>query len=378
MTTPNVPNARDAGMSVTPNMGTDASIPVIMPVAMGDCKATDAPRSCTYSVGCDGTQRCVGTSWGECEPPADRLDDPETCNGVDDNCNGMVDEMPAQPCYPPNTVGCTQNANGSFSCNGLCTAGTQQCVNGRLSADCNGPTTPTEDKCQLTGTLLDEDCDGTPDKGCNCTTERPCYTGGGTEGLGECRAGKQQCVGGMLDAVCVGQVSATVELCNGKDDDCNGMTDDVPGVGVECSVPNAKGICTAGTRKCVAGNTVPVCVAKNVAGTEICNTLDDDCNGVADDVPGLQTNASMCGGCGKPACTAAASSCCAGGCVDLQSDLKNCGMCGKSCATGETCSAGMCKAPVMGGAGASGASGSSGGAGASGMAGGAAGAGLSD
>jgi hypothetical protein len=68
-TTPNAPNGRDAGTAMT----MPANMTMTPPAATGDCKATDAPRSCPISAGCDGTQRCVGTSWGGCEAPADRL-----------------------------------------------------------------------------------------------------------------------------------------------------------------------------------------------------------------------------------------------------------------------------------------------------------------
>jgi hypothetical protein len=290
----------------------------------------------------------------------------------------MVDEIPPQPCYPPGTPGCTPNAGGQFSCKGLCHASSQACVNGKL-ADCVGATTPQpKDECQAPGVpAVDEDCNGAADDTCQCTEEKVCYTGGGMQGIGECRPGKLTCVNNQLGTQCVGEVRDSIEICNGKDDDCNGMTDDAFGVGIKCVVPNAKGVCSTGIAKCTSGSPTPVCVADKAASAEVCNGLDDDCNDMLDDVPGLQTNASMCGGCGKPACTAAASSCCAGGCVDLQTDLKNCGMCGKPCPAGNTCSVGRCQAPMMGGAGASGA-GASGGAGAGGMTGVAGASGASD
>jgi len=44
-------------------------------------------RACTTSCGSTGTQDCGSScSWGLCIPPA------ETCNGRDDNCDGLVDE----------------------------------------------------------------------------------------------------------------------------------------------------------------------------------------------------------------------------------------------------------------------------------------------
>jgi len=44
-------------------------------------------RSCTTSCDSTGTQACDSScAWGSCEPPS------ETCNGVDDDCDGEVDE----------------------------------------------------------------------------------------------------------------------------------------------------------------------------------------------------------------------------------------------------------------------------------------------
>lgn len=55
------------------------------------CSTTCSPgssRSCTTSCGSTGTQTCSsdGCSWGICVPPA------ESCNGLDDDCDGDVDE----------------------------------------------------------------------------------------------------------------------------------------------------------------------------------------------------------------------------------------------------------------------------------------------
>ena len=356
------------------NAGTDAGMTMKPPVMMGECKAGDAPRSCPIATGCGGTQRGVGTMWGDCEAPADRVNKAEACNGTDDNCNGMVDEQVMQPCYPAGMAGCTLNAEKKYDCKGPCLAGTQTCMNGVFGSCENAKTPAPMDICQPAGTpAMDEDCTGAADEMCECTGPKECYTGTGRPGVGVCKSGQQLCTNNHYEMVCTGEVRATLESCNGMDDDCNGTIDDVSGIGLSCSVPGAKGECIAGTSMCVAGSVTPKCVATNTTApsAETCNGKDDDCNGMTDDVPGLQTNASMCGGCGKPACTAAASSCCAGGCVDLQTDTKNCGMCGKPCGANETCAAGLCKPPVvMGGAGASGSSGGAGASGSSGMSGG--------
>jgi len=388
MSTPSTGGQGGRGGAGAPTGTGGAGMMSLPPPAMGDCKASDAPRSCVYSTGCMGTQRCAGTTWGACEPPAERLTMPETCDGVDNNCNGMVDEPGFRACVRAGTAGCTEDAAGKITCLGVCEAGSQQCVDGKWG-ECTGGTAPQPmEMCQGGGgTALDENCDGTADEGCNCTADMSCYNGRGMPGIGECRSGFLKCNDGRLDTQCVGEVRDSLEICNAKDDDCNGMTDDVLTVGFACQVPGARGRCVTGKLRCVTGSAIPQCVADNMATTESCNGDDDDCNGMTDDVPGLDTNVMMCGGCGRPACTAPNNACCASGCVNTQTDTRNCGMCGKTCAATETCTAGMCRAMPMGGAGSpaggagspaggAGASGSpSGGAGASGSAGGAAGTG---
>jgi hypothetical protein len=78
---------------------------------------------------------------------------------------------------------------------------------------------------------------------------------------------------------------AGVETCNGKDDDCNGMVDDnIAGTGSACST-GALGVCAAGTLSCQdagGGNFTIDCYANVAASAEICDGLDNDCNGVVD------------------------------------------------------------------------------------------------
>ena len=69
------------------------------------------------------------------------------------------------------------------------------------------------------------------------------------------------------------------ETCNTLDDDCDGSVDEGnPGGGAACST-GQMGVCDPGTRQCISGSLV--CQANQAAVPELCNSLDDNCNGTS-------------------------------------------------------------------------------------------------
>ncbi|MDJ0785896.1 MAG: MopE-related protein [Myxococcota bacterium] len=205
-----------------------------------------------------GTFTCSGGGL-VCQPDASA--GAELCNGQDDDCDGRVDE--------------------GFGLGNSCEVGVGECAaTGALicSGDGSGtvcdatPGTPQAEICDG----LDNDCDGTSDEGNpggggSCETGQP----------GICAPGTFTCSGGGL--VCEPDASAGAELCNGQDDDCDGSVDEGFGLGSSCQV--GVGECAAsGSLVCSGDGSGTVCDATpGTPQAEICDGLDNDCDGTSDE-----------------------------------------------------------------------------------------------
>ncbi len=152
---------------------------------------------------------CVGAP----EPTA------ETCNNIDDNCDGNTDEGVTQSCYsgPLGTEGV-----------GLCESGVQTCTAGVFGGACVGEVVPAGIE---TCDNRDEDCDAQIDEAAaGGPLVQSCYSGTvGTAGDGECVAGSQSCTFGVFGS-CQGEVVDQIEICgDGLDSDCDTNSDAVEG-----------------------------------------------------------------------------------------------------------------------------------------------------
>jgi hypothetical protein len=120
----------------------------------------------------------------------------------------------------------------------------------------------------------DDDCDGMVDEG------NPGGGGACNTGLpGVCSQGSVTCTNGAL--ACRQNLQPTAEVCNGMDDNCNGTVDEGnPGGGAACNT-GRPGICAQGTVLCLGGALACNQIAQ--PRTETCNNLDDDCDGAVDE-----------------------------------------------------------------------------------------------
>ncbi len=71
-----------------------------------------------------------------------------------------------------------------------------------------------------------------------------------------------------------------IDVCDGIDNDCNGNPDDGTD-GISCSVAGAQGTCAVGMTQCSSGSLS--CIVTVSASAEVCNGLDDDCDGAVDE-----------------------------------------------------------------------------------------------
>ncbi len=106
-----------------------------------------------------GMQTCVAGGFTACM--GDVVPRAETCNNMDDNCNGMTDEGTTS-CYtgPAGTAGV-----------GICRAGSQTCTMG-VGGPCTGQTLP--GATEACGNRMDDNCNGTVDEGCGGTLSLMC------------------------------------------------------------------------------------------------------------------------------------------------------------------------------------------------------------
>ncbi len=252
------------------------------------------PQATSCGVGVcarSGVTSCVdGVVLDSCSPGAPNFPIDENCDGLDDDCDGSTDEE-----FVPTTSAC---GRGVCSSNGSIT-----CDNGVINDTCvpGEPLSPVDETCDA----IDDDCDGSADE--------DFITQPTTCGEGACAStGELTCAAGVLSDSCE-PLGSGFETCNGLDDDCDGTVDNGFELGGSCSA--GVGACeSTGTIVCTADGAGTECDA--VPGTpapddSLCNAIDDDCDGSTDEEYASQATA-----CGTGECAASGATSCVGGVVE--------------------------------------------------------------
>jgi hypothetical protein len=174
--------------------------PSVGGVVAAECE-TGLPGVCS-----DGSKQCVA-SLPSCI--SNTMSTQETCNGLDDDCDGPVDEDVAETggaCFVAGKLG-------------ECVYGRTECIGSQLQ--CLQLNEPVKEICNG----LDDDCDGDADEDCPCQEGMDPPISCGTTDVGACQKGLRYCVKGNWGP-CMGNIDPTSESCHdGLDGNCNGIVD---------------------------------------------------------------------------------------------------------------------------------------------------------